>query len=128
LKAWHYIHGGNAIKNVNALVYQIARNLVIDHYRKRGTQDQPLSAELERTIVDEAPQHQELHQSLDRAYLEQLMTHLKDEYREVLLLRYIEEYSIKEVAQIMNKSAASIKVLAHRALKRVQSLSKAQKK
>jgi RNA polymerase sigma-70 factor (ECF subfamily) len=56
------------------------------------------------------------------------MTHLKDEYREVLLLRYIEEYSIKEVAQIMNKSAASIKVLAHRALKRVQSLSKAQKK
>jgi len=41
---------------------------------------------------------------------------IKDEYREVILLRYIEDYSIAEVAKILEKSRGAIRVTTHRAL------------
>ena len=45
------------------------------------------------------------------------MTKLKDEYREVLVLRYIDELSMSEIAGVLDKSKGNIRVLVFRALK-----------
>jgi RNA polymerase sigma-70 factor (ECF subfamily) len=42
---------------------------------------------------------------------------MKDEYREVIVLRFVEDFSISEIADVLNKSKGSIRVLLHRALK-----------
>ena len=36
LKMWRQIQDGAEVKNGNALLYAIARNLVIDHWRQKG--------------------------------------------------------------------------------------------
>ena len=42
---------------------------------------------------------------------------LKQEYQDVLILRFVEDLSVKEVASMMDKSEGAIKLLQHRALK-----------
>lgn len=41
---------------------------------------------------------------------------LNDQQREVIVLRFVEDYSIAETAQIMQKSEGAVKALQHRAL------------
>lgn len=50
------------------------------------------------------------------------MMSLKDEYREVVALRFVEELSIGEIADILEKSNGSTRVLIHRALKALKEL------
>ena len=44
------------------------------------------------------------------------LKNLKDEYREVLILYYLDELSIKEIAKILGKTPGACRVLIHRAL------------
>jgi RNA polymerase sigma-70 factor (ECF subfamily) len=42
---------------------------------------------------------------------------LKPEYRQVLVLIYLNEFSMAETAEVMKRSVAATKVLSHRAKK-----------
>ena len=59
--------------------------------------------------------------------LEIVLRRLKDEYREVIILRYLEELSIPEIATVLSKSKGSVRVLIHRALKVVKEIIKKEK-
>lgn len=125
LKTWQYINENEKIKNLNALIYRIARNSVIDYYRKRAQSSLMTDDETEMATIigDSAEKMQDdIDVSLDLADLEKLLLRLKDEYREVILLRYVEEYSIKEISEIIGKSPGATKVLMHRAVKKIRSL------
>jgi RNA polymerase sigma-70 factor (ECF subfamily) len=58
-------------------------------------------------------QHQEVRQALER---------LKDDYRMVLILRFLSELSPEETAQVMNHSPGAVRVLQHRALAALRNL------
>jgi RNA polymerase sigma-70 factor (ECF subfamily) len=47
---------------------------------------------------------------------------LKEEYQDIILLRYIEGYSVKEAAQILDKKYTHTRVLLHRAMKKLQEI------
>ena len=62
---------------------------------------------------------EDLETSFERADFEailQKLQYLNDQQREVLILRFIEELSIAETAQVMQKSEGAVKALQHRAL------------
>ena len=42
---------------------------------------------------------------------------IKESYREVIILYYLEGFSISEIAEILNKNQGTIRVQIHRALK-----------
>jgi len=117
LKFWQYVKAEKPIKNVNALLYTIARNLVIDHYRSRQRQ---YDQEVPIDQMEIADKRDYLAEHVQRSTLEQVaagLKELKDEYREVIVLRFIDELSISEIAGIVGKSKGSVRVLLHRALK-----------
>ena len=58
----------------------------------------------------------------DLLVLETKLPELKDEYREVIILRFVNELSIKEVAEILDKSKGNTRVLIFRALKALKEL------
>ncbi|MEI6288252.1 MAG: RNA polymerase sigma factor [bacterium] len=119
LKCWQYIKEGKEIKNLNSFVYIIARNKVIDFYRQKSREttssiNDPDAPE----IMDEAKDL--LLKQMQDSDLESVlagMSHLKDEYKEVVVLRFMDELSIGEMAEILNKTQGSVRVLLHRALK-----------
>jgi RNA polymerase sigma-70 factor (ECF subfamily) len=118
LKLWQSLKEGKEIKNLNSFVYTIARNLVIDFYRKRATHEQE---SIDRDEVREIPDKTNfLHQQEVDDQLQGVLRgldKLKDEYREVIVLRFLNELSISEISAVINKSGGSVRVLLHRAMK-----------
>jgi RNA polymerase sigma-70 factor (ECF subfamily) len=51
-----------------------------------------------------------------------LLANLKDEYRMVLILRFINELSPDEIAEVMGKSSGAVRVIQFRALAALRKL------
>ncbi|MEK7211598.1 MAG: RNA polymerase sigma factor [Patescibacteria group bacterium] len=117
LKAWQYINEGKPIRYLNALLYSIARNLVIDYFRqKKLRREATLEDETLENIGDgkDAARTVEIGQEM-KTILESLRS-LKDEYREVIVMHYIDELGIGEIAEILGKTNGNVRVLLHRAM------------
>ncbi|HET8568409.1 MAG TPA: sigma-70 family RNA polymerase sigma factor [Candidatus Limnocylindria bacterium] len=107
-------------KSFLAWLYTIARNAVTDRRRReRPTVD----------LEDAYGLHEEGPTAHDNAVRgEQLIAlrgaigHLTGEQREVLVLRFIEDLSSREVAQILGKNEGAIRALQFRALGRLRKL------
>lgn len=120
LKIWQYITDtDHNIDNLRALLYRTARNLVIDSYRKKATRDLVQDIEVLDSIRDDKQQSLLLNIEIavDMRNMEKVLRRMKDEYREVLILRYIDELSVAEIAKVLEKTKGSVRVLIHRALK-----------
>lgn len=115
LKGWEYMTA-NVVEYPQALFIKIARNHVADFYRK-GHQEliEPLTDALVDTIAsprslrEDTETHERMTETLAR------IRRLKEEYRDVIRLRFIEQRSIEEVANILGKTQNGIHVLIHRA-------------
>jgi len=119
LKTWQYLLNENReIKNLQALLYQIARNLVVDFYRKKSHADFINDSDILSQIEDSRQQSllSKIDKNVDIIRIEKVLKTLKDEYKEVVILHYIEELSVKEISNILNKSRGAVRVLIHRAL------------
>lgn len=121
LRAWNYFQDGYKIDNLKAFLYRISRNAIIDFYKKNYNKKTVPLSECEtaknyqkigagKNIMDKIDLNIKLKQVLKKLDL------LKDEYKEVILLRFIEDYSISEINKIMNRSNGATRVLIHRAL------------
>jgi len=128
LKTWHYIIDGKEIKNLNALFYKIARNLVIDYYRKASQKDISLE-DLVAGADSLKPDKELIHNSQDnldnKIQLEKIqdkLLGLKEEYREVIILRFVEGLSINEIAEIVAKKNGAVRVILFRALNALREL------
>ena len=120
LKVWQYIsETDEIIENLRALLYKIARNLVIDSYRQKAKKGLTQYSEVLDNIEDKRQQSllNQIETEFEMKNIELVLRKMKDEYREVIILRFIEELSISEIAKILDKSKGSVRVLLHRALK-----------
>ncbi len=125
LKAWSYLldEKGKEVRHLSALLYGIARNRVIDHYRsKAGRETLPLLEEAEEQIADDRATSKQTDAKIDVAMLEKHLRSLKDEYREVLVMKYLDELETFEIAKILGKTHGNVRVLLHRALSAIRDL------
>lgn len=108
LKSWNYCKD-NKVENSRALFYKIARNTIINYYKKH----KPLSLEPDFDIGTEDKNLLDIQKAISK---------LSENYREIVSLYYIEGFSHKEIAEILNKSESNIKTTAHRGLKKLKEL------
>jgi RNA polymerase sigma-70 factor (ECF subfamily) len=103
--------------SMSAWLYQIARNLVIDHYRSKK------STVSVHDIWDLAgPDDVEVDVE-NKVRLEQIHTVIKKlppEQREIIIMRVWQELPYKEIALIMGKSEASLKMMYSRTIARLK--------
>ncbi|MFA6526116.1 MAG: RNA polymerase sigma factor [Candidatus Buchananbacteria bacterium] len=122
LKTWQYIKNDKVIKNLNAFVYMVARNCIIDFYRERSRKDdnEEFINEAHLAIGGDSPLLKHIKQAEISEVLK-AMSQLKDEYREAIILHYLNELSAKEMSQILEKSPGAVRVLLYRALNALKS-------
>ncbi len=103
--------------SISAWLYQIARNLVIDHYRSRK------SMVSVHDIWDLASAEDVQVDVENKVRLEQLQAVIRDlppEQREIIIMRVWQELPYKEIALIMGKSEASLKMMYSRTIARLK--------
>lgn len=103
-----------------AWIFKIARNKIIDHYRKQ----KPRIPIEELADLPDGKQNVEhdAERALTHTYVMDCMRRLPESYREILILTYIEEKTNEEISGLIHKPPAHIRVLKSRALHRLRAL------
>ncbi len=98
-----------------AWLYTIARHLVVDHFRGRPQSRALLDDEAEEAALT-AETEGEAAQVLERQALIEALSHLTEDQRAVIWLKFVEGYDNETVATILAKPVGAVKSLQHRAL------------
>jgi RNA polymerase sigma-70 factor (ECF subfamily) len=97
-----------------AWLLRIAHNLTISHLRAKRNH-----GVLEEGFVDQKLHRnpeEALEQSNDEDSVRKAILHLREEQRQVIILRFVEEMGYPEVAAVIGKSVPAVRVIQHRAL------------
>lgn len=122
MSAWQHIHKYE-IRSFpfTSWLYRIARNQVIDYYRAyKGNKEQDLEsvAELKSDPMIEVA----IDTSLAFQKVQKSLVKLNPDYQDILIMKYTEELSLKEIAAALGKSVGAVKVAQHRALANLKKL------
>ncbi|HET9743047.1 MAG TPA: sigma-70 family RNA polymerase sigma factor [Terriglobales bacterium] len=98
-----------------AWLIRIAAHRVVDHWRSSAREVNHPAPE-EREDPNDSP----LEELERRATLFQLVRQLPEEQRRVVTLRFVEEKSIREIAQAIGRSEGAVKQLQFRALQKLR--------
>lgn len=103
-------------------LYKIAHNNVLKWYREQS-KGHKVGLEEIAEIADKTVDHQEamVHQDL-KGQMEKVMSQLEPEEREIVRLKYFEEVSNIEIAEIMGLSPNHIGVKIYRILRKLKQL------
>ena len=121
LRFWQTLNSGTEIQNPKAFIYQVARNLVIDHYREKN-QAQFISIEEIEISDPKANLEKDIYLASDISQVQKVLPELKEEYQSVLVWYYLDELSISEIAGILGKTENAVRVTIHRALNSLREL------
>lgn len=104
--------------NLQAYLYRIAHNLVVDMYR--GDRE---TVELDDAFRSEADvPEEEAAKQIRQKQVRQAVHSLTPDQQMVIALKYLEDWSNEEVAQAMKKPVGAVKSLQHRALRSLYKL------
>jgi RNA polymerase sigma-70 factor (ECF subfamily) len=103
----------------SAWLFRIAHNLAMDHFRSRRRW-QPEEEVPEPVGQVEQSAEEEALKVLSSENMFDLIDQLSDEQRQVLILKFVFDFSNVEAATVLEKSEGAIKSLQHRALASLQ--------
>ena len=128
-RTWQYVQKGGEVRELRPFLYRTLHNLIIDEYRKGKTQSLERMLENSESGALEALLPQDTTNTLESA-MERLdgkdalaaVEDLPDIYRAVLILRYVEGLSPKEIARVLEESENVVSVRIYRGLKKLSEL------
>lgn len=97
-----------------AWLFRIAHDRMVDYVRH--TSRRPTTVLLESIVDPENGPENQVADDVERQHLMNAIGNLNDEQKLVIQLRFIESYSLEDVAHIMRKTVGAVKALQHRAL------------
>jgi RNA polymerase sigma-70 factor (ECF subfamily) len=127
LKTWNHIQN-NSLTNagtLRALLYKVARTSIVDYYRETGSRLE-VSLDDEENPIDLPDENKDLEGDLDRssdiARIKGKLPLLKEEYREIIVLKFVNDLDIDEISEVTGKTKGNVRVLLHRALAALKEL------
>jgi RNA polymerase sigma-70 factor (ECF subfamily) len=124
LAALHVGHGPD--NHLQAYLYRIAHNWITDFYRRNS----PVMVELNESLQMEEQQKPEnrLSEEIQKQQIRLALRALTPDQRQVVILRFIEEWSTEEVALTLQKPIGAIKALQHRGLEAMRNFLRSDEK
>jgi RNA polymerase sigma-70 factor (ECF subfamily) len=126
MRTWVYILKNGKIDNIRAFLYKTAGNAVIDEYRRRGRKEG--KNESLETLSEESgydPGFDDTDSMIDKIDGKQAMEFIKElpeTYSEVLFLRYVENKSIYEIAEVTGRPNNAVSVQLSRGIKKLKEI------
>ncbi len=120
MRVWDYLAEGKTIDNPKAFLYRVAENLIVDYYRKKKELSLDALAESgfdpvgdnEDPILDYAAGRQ----------AREAIKKLAPTHREILVLRYVDDLSIRDIALVIGQSENVVSVRIHRGVQKLKEI------
>ncbi len=121
-RAWQYLASGKEVDQMRPFLYRIATNAIIDDRRKKKAVS--LDSMMEEgydhaDATDEAEQHEILFEGNQAL---EALAGLDAKYKDVLIMRYVDDMTVKEIAQAIGESENNTSVRIHRGLDKLKKL------
>ncbi len=116
---WLHFAKGKKIEHLQAFLYMVAKNIIINNSRKNKTQSLDELMEMGFNPSN-GNTEQKYNSQIDAENLCKSVNCLPEKYSEIIKMRFMEELSIDEIASILNESANNISVRINRALEKLR--------
>lgn len=129
LKTWLYLSSGDKdVDNFKSLLFKIARNITVDYYREKGRFAAVLLADKQwERIIDESHQVEDrVKFKDDLLQVKRALESLPADERDLIAMKYVDDLSIKEISQVLDKAKGTVRVALHRALGKLKAVLKGQ--
>lgn len=119
-RTWNYLRKGAQVQNLKAFLYKVANNLIIDEYRKK----KEISLDgLQKNGFDvESPDQDKIVKDVENSNVLRIIKKLEPHHREIIVMRYINDLTIKEISEIIGQSENVVSVRINRAVKELKKL------
>lgn len=112
LRFWKALNGDSTLEQPRSYLFQIARNLIIDHYKAHKA----VSLDAMQDGGFDPKDHEPTPDLIaDIGLLREAIDALEPDFREAMYLRYVEGWRVKEVAEVLNISENLAAVRLNRA-------------
>ncbi|MFC1899198.1 RNA polymerase sigma factor [Chloroflexota bacterium] len=121
IKAWQAI--GRYKKTASpflAWLIKISHNLVIDFYRSKKP-EMYIEFDIVDTKLETDPAYL-LEEQFNRQQIRQAILKLKGDQQQVIMMRFIEDFSYAEIATALGKREGTIRVILHRGLAKLKTI------
>lgn len=121
MKTWMYLASGNDVTHMRAFLYRTAYTTMLNALRRKQAVSLEELRESGWEPADESPgPEHDAARSEEERELYMRLHRLTDEHRDILILRYIDELSVPEIAHIIGETENNVSVRIHRAKKHLQ--------
>jgi len=119
LKVWKNLNGFDEGLKFSSWIYRIAHNETISTFRKKKSRGEDQRTDLETELFENLPDDldftAEIDQKIEANQVRIILDLLPENYREVLVLRFIEDQSYEEIGDIIMKPSGTVATLISRA-------------
>lgn len=124
-RTWKYMIDGNHIDNIRAFLYRTATNVIIDESRKKKSAS--LDYIMEKGFSPSVDTRQKTENYFMGKEIINIVQSLEEKYRDVIMMKYVDDLSTKEMAFILNETEGNIYVMINRGLQKVKDIISKQK-
>lgn len=100
-------------------IYAVAHNHLVDYFRKNKPAQVDIE-DVENLLESGSNAKSTLLKRVAAEQVEQMLMHLTDDERDMLLLRYQQDLPMKDIAEILDKEDTTVRVTIHRALAKLK--------
>ncbi len=120
MRLWKTLQKGEHIEYPKKFLYTIAHNLFVNEWRDR--KESVSIEDLQKEGLEPGTDGEQELLKREAQEIIEIFQHLPPQYREVLTLRYVDEYEVKEIADLLHETANVVSVRIHRALHRLRKI------
>ena len=109
IKTYYNLNGFDKELQFSSWIYRIAHNETVSAIRKKVVRPQ-VSLEVEdlERFGDDFDMTKDIDNSYDRKIIDEALSNLDEKYREVLVLRFLDEKDYVEIADILKKPVSTV--------------------
>ena len=124
IRAYQKIGAFDQSKKFFPWLYTLGLNIARDYLRKYSNERNKTQSLDQMAMKGEEPQFSNaaFDQAIEIQYLDKALSKLPEDMREALVLRFIEGFSYKEIAEVLNIGLSNAKMKVHRGLDRMRTI------
>jgi RNA polymerase sigma-70 factor (ECF subfamily) len=126
VKAYRNLNDFDQNLKFSSWIYRIAHNQVVSAWRKTKSRPQVIKFEADEDFLKFIANDEDLALDTERKFeaedVRELLKELDEKYKEVLVLKFLEEKDYKEISDILEKPLGTVATLINRAKKQLKKI------